>query len=373
MTIERPPLFNGSTSGPAWWREFAIWLSGTGAVDSFARTKMAFSASMVGPAKEAYKKFKDEDLKDVETLQAAFEKAFPGDDTADTLFQSLFQDPTDAFRRFLKTGLDVQQLFNDVEVDGRGIRGEVVKHQMTYFHWWVQQAFSLGTQVPATDMSEAVKGRELFEALPPQLQMFVNIPKGTLLQVTQAVAAINPNALGIWREWENRWKVVEKRLPPRTQDARPTGGSTSPYVYAPVSNQGQPSNTSSGKVIRGAGHLCFPDDPHGHAAYGRAMAQFNKTYGPNSGVSAYKPMPLTPGTLAPGAGVCDQCGQRGHIRPNCSRDVLPEREVKYRSINSKLQRQEDQATGATQVRGVSEGFNAEDFYYKAPENSEGHA
>lgn len=388
MTInphpDRPPLFNGSTSGPAWWREFSIWFAVTGDVESLPRAKMSMNAFLIGTAKDWLKGEEAKKATTVIELGEAFEKKYPGNETADTIFESLFEDPTEAFQRFLQAGMGDADILSEVEVEGRGFRGDIVKHKMAYFHWWVQQAYYIGSQVPSTEMSETVKGRELYHALPPTLQMFVNVPKGTLVQVTQAVAAVNRSALDHLHGLSTRMSIVEKRQPPRAQNISGTGNPSTPFTYGPVGNnggqgnQGTPANgtnnwqppANGAKAIRGSQHLTFPDTPGGHAGYARAMEAFTRQNRSGAAPSPYKHMPLKPGTQPPGPGVCDQCGQRGHIRAGCKSDALLEMEIKYRGINSNMQRQEDRAM---QLHSVDE-FNPELYYYRGEsENSEGRA
>ncbi|CAO1621207.1 unnamed protein product [Parajaminaea phylloscopi] len=376
----RPPQFFGNASGLAWWREFTKWVVESGSQGATELNIFAFEAFMEGKAAEWYKALPDQTKSSLSALKAALETAYPGDTAEAGILDYAMEDPVTAYQQFLNKGMEDTKLTSPVEIDIRQ-NGQI--ETAAYFHEWVRAAYKKALSVPSSEMSAEVKGGLLKAALPREIRSL--LPKKarmTIAEVAKAVVDIDPADVDEQISHRDRLARLEQRAPVRFQ-AQNVLAPALPGTYAPVPATGVAAPTKTGandgRAIRGNQHLVFPNTPHGREQYNKAMASFNATFGETGAVSAYKPMPLTPGTLPPGRDVCDQCGQAGHLRTACTNKPLPEREVKFRGVNSSAQRAEDRVSRDSPSASVrllqaaeEQAFDPADWYYDQ-ENESGQA
>lgn len=387
-SASRPTQFYGTTSGATWWRDFSKWLVESGSQANDAMAVDAFEAFMEGGAAQWFQTLSDSATSTLKTLKKEFLARYPGMADATGILDYGVEDPVETFRQFLTKGMGDKDLTAPVEVD---IRGSGRFEAGPYFHQWIRMAYVKGSEVPSQEMSATVQGTMLRDALPKEVrQMIPKQPKMTLADIARAVLAIDPADLNEVISDRNRLLRLEQRGIARYQQQN--AAPTMPSIYAPMAPAAVPSASSRGPnapgvgpvvpqpgapAVRGEAHLTFPNTQAGRDAYAKALAAYNATYGTGGAVSASRPLPLTPGTLAPGPNVCDLCGLAGHLRTACNNTPLDEREARFRGINSSAQRAEnmrsrEQHTAVAPVRSVGFGdltpFNPADWYFEDSES-----
>lgn len=371
-----PPFFTGTTSGPLWWHAFTRWVIGAGRTDP--DRVLLFETVVTKPVRDWFKALAADKKKTLADLREAFETQYPGAADEEEFFLAKLEDPRKAFTSYLARPWP-KDVAAEVEVELRDETGNSSKEKVPYFQEWARQAYHRGVKVNKTDMSNDTKGLLVRGALPDILKALVPKDCDTLLLVCKTLTELEPSVVHRSQSIETRLFAVEQRSSVRqnTQSYAPSP-SYQPAAFVPVPQQnapqGQPapatgSNSSSTKAVRAPFHLVFPNDAPGCGNYQKAMEAYNAAYGTGMAVSASRPYPLKPGTLAPGHGVCNSCGMSGHLQGNCNGVKLDEREQKYRGINSAAQRREDQATMVRMVAD-SPAFNPHDFYHNGTGNGE---
>lgn len=377
MAIEPPQQFTGIGSGTAWWKAFTKWAAT--AVPDDKNKVTAFPAFLEDAAEAWWEGLKtagengtDIQPKKLEELRVAFVKQYP----APAADEGLFPDDEDhhqLFLRHLSRKMDDKSLLDVVETSFRDKYNVERKQQVLYCQDWVKTAYDLSELVPG--IQDNIKGSMLRDALPKAIRKYIAPSSSTIYAVAKDVMRMDTDALTQDIESARNLQLVLNRQPLRTNQTTPM---VAPLPYQPFQsmsggNQGQPqsnmqqprpqptgyqyvpygggSNVQPGgrpappgvnaPAVRQDHHLTYPDTPNGRAAYQHEMSRYQSRYGENPPVNSSIPYPLTPGTLAPGHNVCDSCGREGHIRADCRGPYLPDREIRFRSLNSKHQRDEN--------------------------------
>lgn len=347
-----PEDFDGvSCGGPAWWRGFQRWIANQREGDE--NRMMMFESFLVGAAQAWWNTYTDVTRpKTIAAAKSALCIKYPASKNDESIWPE-DEDAHDTFLKFVRAGMDEKSILTATESSYRDARGREKKRPVLYCQDWVRQAFELSEDIPNARCDAVVKGSLLRSHLPRAIKKYVDIRSRTILEVVQDVMKLDPEELKADIEMARTLAMLQNRTHSRINDANVAASSLSfrPTAYYTMPSTGNDTNAQSpnagsggkGPAVRGAAHLLYDDTPAGRQKYNADMAKYVQTYGINGYVSSAQPYPLTPGTLAPGRGVCDECGYDGHLRADCQGKKLPEREIKFRGINSKAQRDEDRS------------------------------
>lgn len=382
--VPQPPHFDGTGNGAAWFKLFTIWVVTATTVE--ADKIIVFKAYMEDAALKWYNELKEKP-KTWDELESVFLAKYPGTEVGHGLF---FEDDDHhgLFLNHLSLGatMDTKTMLEVVETTFKDRRNADKTAQILYVQEWVKQAYDLAGMVPG--ITELIKGTMLRNALPTQLQRHVMPSSVTIYDVARDIMRMNVSSLRQDIETARNVQLLLNRQPPRTnqttsmmnptgpgsyqqQEYRPQGYGygagqqgqqqpRGPTGYQPLSGQqgGGPSPPQGLPAVRGQAHLTYDATAQGRAAYEHELGRYHARYGDNPRVYASVPYPLTPGTKAPGQGICDACGQPNHLRADCPGPYLPEREVRFRGVNSKRQRDEDRmAVGSLELYGDDSDYD----------------
>lgn len=329
--MANPPAFDGSTSGAAWWRLFTQWVASHGTTDA-ELIVLSLESFLHGDALLWFHGLTDAQRASWKTVRPLFIARFPGAD--DVLFPPAVLDPVTDFHNFLNKRIEPKELLDVVEIEAADGSGR--KEQVHRYQYWAIELYRKCARTPASDMSDGAMGHWVRSSMSDTLRRMVPSSVKGGKEICKYVAKLGYDDVHTTVTNEIRLKSVEAFA--RQMGARQQAGAT--YVTrgndgasdTQQANGAQRTGGPSVTPLKAGEHLLYSDTPAGKEAYRLALEKYDKTYGTGMSLSVNRKFPLTPGTLAPGDDVCNNCGLSGHLQSSCNKTAVPERERRFRGM-----------------------------------------